>query len=175
MRDVQMRTIRALWWWHNSIMLPCIQPFPLFDLNSPGPCPRCNIKTISTFVLQTVSSLPSTMSFNSDIVLGYSHSDWIFETRPYFVHLGLCLWEPGQVQWAFALACFCVSRQLWMLGSVHRRNHTGMWVQGSLWRIAKQAPGSLLLPPLQTRQLDVEGFILRSRNRFNSLIFRPAS
>jgi hypothetical protein len=48
--------------------------------------------------LQIVSSLPSTMSFNLDIVLGYIHSHPIFETLPYFVHLGLCLWEPGQIQ-----------------------------------------------------------------------------
>jgi hypothetical protein len=50
-----------------------------------------------------------------------------------------------------------------------------MWVQSSWRRDAELAPGSLLLPPLQTRQLDVEGCILRSCIRGNSLIFRPTS
>jgi hypothetical protein len=60
-----------------------------------------------------------------------------------------------------------------MIGSIHRQSYSGMWAQGSWWRDAKLAPGSLLLPPLQTRELDVEGFDLRSYKR--SLAFRASS
>jgi hypothetical protein len=84
------------------------------------------LKPSAPSFLQIVSSLPSTMSFNLDIVLGYIHSHPIFETLALLRSSRPLLVGTWTNSVSICPDTFLRFKTIMMPGFVHRRSYSGM-------------------------------------------------